>query len=189
MAGIQFSTGYVSIAPEKPVQLGGYADRSAPFTSIADPVEANILLLHSEQQGMICVSLDLLYAGDRLRTELQRLLNLQPESLFLAASHTHYAPMTSDGLPALGIPDGGYVEFIAERIAGAVRSLGASQEDCGITYHEASAPYMINRRLKRLRLERSGFTWGHSQGPNPQGERDETVRLLRITDSQGKVCA
>lgn len=185
----QLSTGYVSIAPGKPVQLGGYADRTAPFTEVADPIEANILLLRSRQQRLICVTLDLLYPGDRLRAELLRLLNIQAESLFLASSHTHYAPMTSDGLPALGIPDPEYVESVAARIAEVVRSLEAKGEDCQITYHEARAPYNINRRLKRLRLGRTGFKLEHGQGPNPQGERDETVRLLRIVDSQKKVCA
>lgn len=185
----QLATGYVSIAPGKPVQLGGYADRTAPFTKVADPIEANILLLGSREQRLICVTLDLLYPGDRLRAELQRLLNIAPESLFLAASHTHYAPMTSDGLPALGTPDPEYVESVAARVAEAVRSLEAEEEDCRITYHEARAPYNINRRLKRLRLGRTGFKLEHGQGPNPKGERDEAVRLLRVVDLQRKVRA
>ena len=189
MPKLQFSTGHVSIVPEKPVQLGGYAGRTDPFKKLADPIEANVLLIRAGEQRIFLITLDVLYVGDRLRTELQRRLNLPPVSLFVAASHTHYAPMTSDGLPELGVPDPEYVGVVANRIENLVRSLDASLQDCEISYHQARAPYNINRRLKRIRLWRTGLTFEHGAAPNPKGEHDDVVRLLRITDSERKVRA
>lgn len=186
MTKFQFSAGRTTITPEKPVQLGGYADRIGVFRQVADPIEANVLLICCGQQRLFLVTFDLLYVGEGLRRRIEQRLALPPEALFLAASHTHSAPMTADALPGLGRPDPQYVDFVAAQVEQLFRSLDGCGKEGSISYHHARAPYNINRRLRRLRLQRRGFTFEHGWGANPFGQRDEIIRVLRINDSQGQ---
>ena len=39
------SSGSVDITPRRPVMLGGFNKRTAPFTSVASRLEANVILI------------------------------------------------------------------------------------------------------------------------------------------------
>jgi len=181
------SSGTVDITPQRPLVLGGYAKRTTPFRGIADRLEANVLLVRGVSSRVVIVTTDLLYPGETLRSLLLEYLGFadKPEQLFLAASHTHFAPMTAPSMPRLGVVDAGYVRYVFVQIAGLIKSLEKAGASCDCTYHEGRAHHSMNRRLVRLRVTRSGLSTGAGWGPNPNGERDESVRILKFSKTGG----
>src|SRR5207245_8671330 len=59
------------------------------------------------------------------------------------------------------------------------------RQSCVCKYKEGLLDHSINRRLRSLRLTRSGFSRTIGIGPNAEGDRDETVRLIRFEDISG----
>jgi hypothetical protein len=185
---VAFATGWADITPRKPFPLGGYSRRTKVFEKIADQLEANILIARTDGDNeAIVVTLDLLYVGDALRESILNKLGLNdhPEVLFLAASHTHFAPMVQYGTPRLGMPDPEYVEFVASRVADMIKHLHSVKREVTATLHEGEADHSINRRLKRIRVTRTGVRLCTALGPNQHGERDESVRVCKLTDASG----
>jgi hypothetical protein len=185
------SSGSVDITPRRPVMLGGFNKRTAPFTSVASRLEANVLLIKGASSSVTIVSTDLLYPGETLRAQLIRNLSLtdKSEQLFLCASHTHSAPMTAPSIPHLGIADDEYVQFVAAQITALIKSIEHNGEPCVCTYHVGSADHSMNRRLVRSRLTRSGVSRSSGFGPNPSGDRDESVRIIEFAKLNGEPSA
>ena len=185
------SAGTVDITPQRPLTLGGFAKRTAPFRGIADRLEANVLVVRGVSSRAVIVSTDLLYPGETLRGLLLENLGIadKPEELFLSASHTHFAPMTAPLMPRLGVADASYVSYVFRQIAGLIKSLEGAGAPCDCTFHEARAHHSMNRRLSRVRLTKSGLTAGAGWGPNPAGERDEGVRVLKFSKPDGEPAA
>jgi hypothetical protein len=187
----QFAAGTADITPTTPLPLGGYDRRTGPFQCVAEPLEANVVVANAGHGDYVMATTDLLYPGTVLRDRILLKAGLadRPNALFLAASHTHFAPMTQYGTPRLGVPVDSYVELVASRIAELIEKLRRSLAEASLTYCEGVAHHAINRRLRRLRLSRSGLHYSAELGPNPNGARDESVRVLRLVDAGGKVIA
>ncbi len=182
------SSGSVDITPRRPVMLGGYNKRTAPFTAIAGRLEANVLLIKGPSSRVVIVSTDLLYPGETLRARLIEELGLTDDGdeLFFCASHTHFAPMTAPSMPRLGVADDEYVQYVATRLTGLIKSIEHQGEPFVCNYHEGRANHSMNRRLVRFRVTRSGLAKSSGLGPNPIGDRDESVRILEFTRPNGK---
>ena len=149
------SSGCVDITPRRPVMLGGYNKRTAPFTAIADRLEANVLLIKGPSSRVVIVSTDLLYPGETLRSHLVKSLGLgDDDELFCCASHTHFAPMTAPSMPRLGVVDPEYVQYVATRITALIKSIEHQGEPSLCNYHEGRANHSMNRRLVRFRVTR-----------------------------------
>jgi len=175
----------VDITPRRPLPLAGYSRRTEPFAGVADPLEANALVCRDGQQTLVLVAFDLLYVGELLRHKLQAALaaEVQPEQLFLTASHTHFAPATDPTLPQLGPVDEGYVDFVAEQVAGLVRRLlQAALRPLLLGTGQCRTDLAVNRRLTGWRMTgRFPFLrHGVWMAPNPAGPIDEQVRVARI---------
>jgi hypothetical protein len=185
------SSGSVDITPRRPMMLGGFNKRTAPFTSVASRLEANALLIKGASSRVVIVSTDLLYPGETLRAQLEHDLGLEDRSaeLFLCASHTHSAPMTAPSIPHLGIADDEYVRLVATQITELVKSIEDKGEPCVCSYHIGNADHSMNRRLVRPRLTRSGFARSSGFGPNPGGDRDESVRIVEFSKASGELSA
>ncbi len=182
------SSGTVDITPRRPTTLGGYKKRTEMFTGIASRLEANVLLIKGAASSVTIVSTDLLYPGETLRARLLDSLGLsqKSEELFFCASHTHFAPMTAPSMPLLGVADIDYVNYVASQITTLVKSIEHEGEPWICEYHEGTADHSMNRRLVRLRLTRSGLARGSGLAPNPAGDRDERVRILKFSKPGGE---
>ena len=185
------SAGAVDITPRRPMMLGGYNKRTEPFTAIAGRLEANVVVIRSRSSSVTIISTDLLYPGETLRAHLIENLGLadKGEQLFFCASHTHFAPMTVASMPRLGVADPQYVQFVANQITALIKSIENETDPCACTYHEGRADHSMNRRLVRVRVTRSGLAWSSGLGPNPGGDRDETVRVLKFSKPDGEPAA
>jgi hypothetical protein len=97
--------------------------------------------------------------------------------------------MTAPSMPRLGVADDEYVQYVATRITALIKSIEHQGEPCVCEYHEGRANHSMNRRLVRFRVTRSGFAKSSGLGPNPSGDRDESVRILEFTKPGGEPSA
>ena len=191
---IYANAGTADITPQAAVPLFGSGLRTGDFQGIADPLEANALVLRQDDQGLVFVSLDLAFVGQELRSSLLSRLQgaLADESLFLAASHTHFGPATDSRRPRLGRMSPAYIEQLSDQIGNLVaRLLRGVPQPVIIDYVHGEADHAINRRLRTpWHLSRRGLLLGAVVGaPNPAGPRDESVHLLRIRRPDGEPLA
>jgi hypothetical protein len=180
------ATDSVDITPRKPIPLAGYsALRKSAFEKVADPLEANIVILRNGDILLAFISLDLMYVGARLRDEIVAGISarIPAERIFLTASHTHFGPPTEESLPILGAVTPEYVDFIAERVISlSLALLKKAFTSVSLEYVQGSASHSINRRSRSFGISRT-FPFLGSQvriKPNVAGPRDDAIRVIRI---------
>jgi hypothetical protein len=185
------SAGRVDITPTRPVPLAGFLGVRGAYAGIADPLEANAIVLGSEGRRAAVVSVDTLYVGTlRERVHAHLGAALEPHELFMGASHTHFAPATDPWLERLGPCDEEWLELAGRRIAGLIDSLVSCEATpCAARYREGESSHGINRRRPgwQLRLRplphprrRTGFQ------PNPHGPTDPSIRVLALCEQDGQ---
>jgi hypothetical protein len=191
---VKIAASTVDITPTHPVLTGGYLDRP-PLSEVAEKLEANLVVLRGDSgsEPMVIISLDLLYPGRILRSALESALpELRPDQIFLAATHTHQAPMTDDTKVLLGAPDDKYMDTLVLGLSRELRRLLHSEEtQIGeLSTADLSAKHSINRRFRsRVTLARRSPShwWGppvrlvfnsYLMAPNPHGVTDELITVL-----------
>jgi len=184
-ATLQFTSGFVNITPTHPVPLAGYGARMGPYAGIADELEANAVIVRDGARDLVFITFDLLYVGDLLRHRLEETLLafVQPDDLFLAASHTHFAPATNPSSPLLGIVDANYFGLVVAQVEALVRGLMQAEfKPLHAGIGRSQADNAVNRRRVGWRLRRRFPFLRHGawMAPNPRGVKDETVTLLRL---------
>ena len=186
------TAGSVDITPDAslgPVAIAGHPGRRKPAQGVADPLEANAIVLRSDGSIAVFVSFDLLYVGPELRNAICAQLAdfVQPEWIFTGASHTHFAPATDRQLPRLGVVSDAYVEFVAKRTIGLLQELlRGPPNPLTARYSLGQADHSVNRRRITFALPRG---YRCAMRPNFEGPRDETIRVLSFADQAGKLAA
>src|SRR5437016_12680441 len=90
----------VSITPEKPVVMAGYASRTKPFENVAQDIHAKALALEDRQGNRaVLVTTDLIGIARTVAEPVcQRIAvktKLVRSQVLLSSSHTHSAPVLS----------------------------------------------------------------------------------------------
>ncbi|GMW01774.1 MAG: hypothetical protein AMXMBFR84_29110 [Candidatus Hydrogenedentota bacterium] len=192
-----------SITPDGPVALSGQMN-----TRIASIVESEVLAvalaLESrdaevvvDQAIMVACDLVAIREGilDKVRERITpRLTDFDPSKLLLSATHTHTAPVTE--IEAYTIPKDDviqpevYVEFLADRVAGAVIAAWESRKPAKAGWGLGHAVVAQNRR--------SIYADGHAQmyGPTDkpdfraiEGGEDQGVEVLFIWNEREELVA
>ncbi|MET0886892.1 MAG: hypothetical protein ABWX92_10615 [Mycetocola sp.] len=185
----------IEISPPSEVELGAADAGNAPWLGLSEPIEANLLALWPEDDGMplLMISIDLLYPGRMLRKVAEDAApGLDSSHIFFAATHTHRAPMTDDTKPLLGSPDASYMDWISRELASAVERVldpdGA--EPCRLVAGQATADHSINRRLKKkFFLARRPLINAFMNAPNKRGTTDETIIVASVENAEGEPIA
>ncbi|MCW4385036.1 hypothetical protein OH146_04525 [Salinibacterium sp. SYSU T00001] len=181
----------VDISPDGQVPLGAAtgADR-ATWLGISEPIEATFLAIWPDgEQPVLIVSLDLLYPGRILRAAIERAADLAPERIFVAATHTHRAPMTDDTKPRLGMPDSQYMQWLVAKVGDATRDVldPARAVDVTMRVGTGFAEHSINRRLRKKVVVGRRFRVNEVvMAPNPSGETDETLGVIAFVADGGE---
>lgn len=193
--GYAFAAGSADITPEKPIALAGYVTlRKATFERVADRLETNVIVLRTVDEVAVFISLDLMYVGAYLRDRIAQALSsrISPDRIFLASSHTHFAPPTEDSLPVLGTVTQQYRDFVALRVIElATHLLDERPGRATLDYREGNAAQTVNRRSASFGISRQfPFIGSHVRiKANPTGPRDDIIRLIRVRDSENRTAA
>jgi hypothetical protein len=190
--GYSIASGSTDITPQARIPLAGYsALRKATFERVADPLEANVIVLRRGVDAVVFVAFDLMYVGAFLRDGIFKALSgrIRRESIFTSAGHTHSAPPTEDSLPILGTVSPEYRDSVVRSVSElALRLLDGPFVPVTLEYLEGNASHSVNRRKKVFGLSRNYPFIGPHVGiePNLSGRRDDTIRMIRIRDGSGK---
>ncbi len=164
---------------------------------VLDPVTASVLAMESVKNGRprdcaVMVSCDLVGISDELRDAVrERVQALLPDfdtgKIFVGATHTHTAPQTSTGreygieLDAMDPEE--YIEWAADKIAGAVQEAWEKREISAVGYGMGYAVVGRNRRL----TSKDGSTKMYGKAGRPdfshvEGYEDHSVYVMMTYD-------
>jgi neutral ceramidase len=178
---LRAGTARVDITPAKPVLLGGYASRREPSKGVHDPLSARVVAFERAGRRLVLVSLDNLgfynQTSEPLRRAVLEANRLEPAELFLAAIHTHSAPiLTLD--EAKGSPANvEYTRALGEKLAAGVRAALGSLAPVRVGIGTGASPVGANRR-ETVRGE-DGKT-KVVLGRNPHAPIDREVQVLKV---------
>ncbi|MFV1965219.1 MAG: hypothetical protein ACC628_07320 [Pirellulaceae bacterium] len=173
-------TASVSITPPQPVALSGQR-RTRIARAVESPVTATALALETrdgekvlDQAIMVSCDLVAIREGiqDRFRERVKaRLPDFDINKLFMAATHTHTAPVTRDGIYV--IPEAGvikpleYVDFLDERLEDAVVQAWQNRQPGGVSWGLGHALVAHNRRA--VYEGGNARMYGGTEGPSFRG--------------------
>lgn len=157
-ADLLVGTATTSITPELPVAVSGqFGLRIA--RSVESPVTANVIAIQSRdgtesKDVAVMVSCDLVYitdeVGSLVRREVHRRLpDLDTSKIVLFATHTHTAPVTTEGkyvIPQGVIQARQYVTFLVDRLADAIAAAWNHRQPGSVSWGLSDAVVAYNRR-------------------------------------------
>ncbi len=198
----------VNITPDQPVALAGqFSTRISrkPETPIVAAAVAIEKLEAGKQRDLaIMISCDLVAIRngiqEKLRAKLAPLLpNVDGRKVFLSATHTHTAPVTTElkdsphlyNIPVEGVmqPDA-YVEFLIERLAQAAVQAWQSRKPGGVSWTLGQAVVGHNRRA--VYADGHAQMYGKTNMPNfrnIEGGEDHAVETLFFWDAEKRLRA
>lgn len=173
--------GEVDITPSFPVHLA--ANAKGVTQTVADPLFASVWVIEVSQQRVALISLDLLYPGEPLTSQLRHRLQEVAafDAVLVFATHTHSAPTTDPTKPVLGTHNPEFVTHVADAIttwvAEAMTTPG-SQVHLGVATDRVNLG--VNRRLRLpVAVQRRRVRFGRVvPGPNPKGAVDDVLTVV-----------
>ena len=190
----------IDVTPrDRPVRLAGYAARTAPVSTVLDPIEISAVLLEAGTRRCLIFSFDLMAVGAELQHAIHARLaahGFAPAEIMLLASHTHFAPATDRACAPLGVPDEQFVNDLAAASEDLFRRMRQEEPaESRLEIKGGCLNHSVNRR-RYWPFPTVGRAYGFRltstvMAPNPDGPSDElaTVLLLRRADSDAVVAA
>lgn len=191
---IWFAGSSVRINPEFSVELGcGNGTMVDPDTLTSD-LEANIMIFYSQNKNskLALISVDTLYLGaDVSRTILEGLSSSFSDSeIFLAATHTHNAPMLDETKPRLGKKNAEYSRLLAKKIVEKTLELNRSAPaSASLCTRQVKISGVVSRRKRRfVSISRYGIQRDLVlHRPNRQGVGDLSSTITEIVALDGAI--
>ena len=193
----------VSITPDRPIALSGQMHTRIART-IESPATATVLALESRDgdkvlDQAVLVSCDLVVIEASVLEKIRRRISekipgLDVRKLLLNATHTHTAPVMTEGdyeIPKDGIMQPSeYVEFLCSRVANAVVTAWESRKPGRVGWGLGHAVVSQNRRsvYANGRAEMYGST-DRPDFRGIEGSEDQGVEVLFFWDRAGKLIA
>jgi hypothetical protein len=190
-------SGVVEINPNDKVFLGCGSETPVSPDKILDRLEANITVVWSEDKSskVALISIDSLFLGSALVESICSGLSgiFKHEEIFLAASHTHTAPMIDETKPRLGIRNDDYARMLVERIVEAAQRI-AFEAPTLVTLKKYTVKFggIVQRRNNRMfELSRYGLRLNPTlQRPNlRRKDIGAKATFAEFLDDSGNVMA
>ncbi len=185
----------VKITPEEPIALVGYG-RKGPFESVAEDIWAKALAVQDAtgNRGVI-VTTDLVgvhkFFLQAVRTRIQKSTGLDNNQILFNASHNHTGPLVS----------------LKPGLSGNLARSSLTPEDVErtVAYTHKLQDHLVHVAVQAVeRLAPAKFSWGQGHvdfpmnrrvlqngkvhmRPNPEGQVDRSVPVLRIDSPKGKL--
>lgn len=202
-AELHIGAATVDITPDEPVALDGQR-RVRISKTPATRIYAAVLALESREgdrvlDQAVMVSCDLVAIRDGILAKVRdkladRAPDLDRKNLFLSATHTHTAPVTTDGkyvLPATGIMQpGDYADWMTARVADGVVEAWQKRQPGKVAWGQSQAVIAQNRRP--YYGDGTAKMYGNPNSPNFRGiesYEDHNVDVLYFWDAADTLIA
>jgi hypothetical protein len=170
------------ITPAKPVMLAGYGSRKELSQGVHDPISARVVAFEQNGKKLVLVSADLVgfYGGTAasMRKAILKACGLQPAELFLAAIHTHAAPVVTLESDKVHPNNFEYTKTLETQLVAAVREAQAHMSPVQIAVGSGSSPVGACRR--EYVKDASGKT-RVKLGRDPAVLTDREVQIVRVS--------
>lgn len=176
----------VDITPALPVTLSGYASRKDLSQGVHDPLAARAFAFAQQGRRLVVVALDSIgfYGGTAapLRQAILDTCRLQPEELFLAATHSHSSPgLTLE--PGKGHANNlAYTQTLRTQLTDLVQAALERLAPVQLIAGSGSAPVGVNRREP---VRDATGTVKIKLGRNPAKLTDREVQVVKIVRTEG----
>jgi hypothetical protein len=178
---LRAGTARKDITPKQPVMLAGYASRKELSQGVHDPLSVRVVAFEQNGKRLVLVSTDIVgfYGGTAAsyRKAILAACGLQPSELFLAAIHTHSAPVVALG-EKVHPNNVEYTKWLEAQLVAAVREALARTTPVQIAVGSGSSPVGVNRR--EFVKNAAGKT-SVQLGRNPAVLTDREVQVLRVS--------
>jgi len=178
---LRAGTARKDITPKMPVMLAGYASRKELSQGVHDPLSVRVVAFEQNGKRLVLVSTDIVgfYGGTAasMRKAILAACGLQPSELFLAAIHTHSAPIVALG-EKVHPNNAEYTKWLESQLVAAVREALAQTVPVQIAVGSGSSPVGVNRR--EFVKNAAGKT-SVQLGRNPAVLTDREVQVLRVS--------
>ncbi|MGQ9770561.1 MAG: hypothetical protein ACUVQG_08405 [Thermogutta sp.] len=190
------------ITPSQPVALDGQRHVRIAKEA-ATPITATALALESKQgeqslDQAVIVSCDIVAIGEGVRELVRKKVaninGLDPEKVFLCATHTHTAPVTSEGkynLPESGVlRPSEYTEWMTSQIAEAIKKAWEKRQPAKVSWAQGQAVVAQNRRA--LYADGSAKMYGATNIPEFRGlesQEDHNLEVLFFWNDREELIA
>lgn len=192
----------VDITPSQPVALDGQRHVRIAKEA-ATPLTATVLAMESRQSQQavdqaVIVSCDIVAIRegvcDMVRKKVSGINGLDPQKVFLCATHTHTAPVTAEGkytLPESGIMrPSEYADWMTSRIAEAIGEAWTKRQPAKVGWGQGQAVVAQNRRA--LYADGSAKMYGATNVPEFRGlesQEDHNLEVLFFWNDQNELVA
>jgi hypothetical protein len=141
----------ISITPDHVMPMAGYRIRKR-FEGIHDSLYARIMVIHTAQQTVVFISVDLLLFPPALKEKIsEKLADNNKPFLYLSATHTHNGiggwHNTPVGNFALGDFDKQWIDDTSENIADAINEIKSNLQQASLSYWQNDAREYAENRL------------------------------------------
>jgi neutral ceramidase len=186
----------ITITPDKPMWLSGYAGRTKPAEGTLSDLHAKALVIEDPSgRRSVVVTMDLIGIAKDLSTavcdELRAKYQLPREAIFLSCSHTHSGPIVGDNLAAMYGLDETQWGLVKEYAAGLKTKLvdlvGKAIADLGpadLSWGRGEVTFAVNRRTNPEGGVIKARELGRLKGPV-----DHDVPVLAVRAKDGKLRA
>lgn len=186
------SSGTIDITPPFPITLSGFAERKGVFSAVHDKLEINMSALQQEGKQVLIYSVDTLFVPEEFITLVLEKFGteygLQERDIWMAATHTHFAPSLDKEKPGLGKFDEDYYNLVCEKLLELTgHVLSGNYKQVSIEYGTSTSELNVNRRKKLLRpREKFGIYNKVLMYPDFDGPKDDTIHVVNLVNTDGK---
>ncbi len=186
------------ITPQEPMWMAGYGSRNAPSSGKLSELYAKALLLKPETgDAALVLSLDLVgidrSLSQKVRQAIGKELDIQPDNVLIATSHTHSGPVVGKNLATLHYYQvdknfqkqiDQYESLLLEHCIAVAKSANQSLQPCQLSWGHSSTDFATNRRANKEPEVPALRAVDKLQGPV-----DHDVPVLAARNTDGKLVA
>ncbi|MFC7230628.1 neutral/alkaline non-lysosomal ceramidase N-terminal domain-containing protein [Saliphagus sp. GCM10025308] len=187
--GWQAGTATRVITPEQPMWMAGFAKRDDPATGVEHDLEATALALEDESGTIAAiVSADVLFVPRAIRDAVthrcEAKYGIDPDSIVLAATHTHCGPefrdfkvrMYADDVERYRMNAADYRERLEDELVAVIGEALDGRAPVRISYSHARCGFAMSRRLP----VEDGIA--HEQNPDAPVDHEAPVLVVEPDD-------
>lgn len=184
----------ISITPEQPMWMSGYASRKGPATGTETDLWAKVAVFEDAAgKKVVLVTLDLVGIDRELsltiRQAIEKKLNISREQVALACSHTHCGPVVGNTLRSMYFLEAeheqkvkDYTAKLPDRILKAVTDAAAGMHLAYLEWGVGKAGFAVNRRTNPEPKVPELRAKGELKGPT-----DHDVPVLVARDGKNQI--
>jgi len=199
--------GCADITPAQGIQLAGDIGRYRPVEEIRDPLYAKALVFQSQQKRACILSLDVTGVmrrwSDKLRRQVAKMLDTEPEAVVVHSMQSHSAPMVGNHMisedctlvgPDLPWLRGGDDRYIAPFFEGVTEAVRQAKQPLSPVAIKAGRSMDGRTAYNRRFVMRDGKVKTHPITCDPEilhceGPTDPEVGIAAFTGSSGRQIA